>query len=179
MRTTWHGGPQPWNHGSNFHVHHRDNTDILYMGVAARQVESFPVQPYLFDMGVPEPRKLTAEKEYKRAIDAVLKARKYLTDLGQERGIAQINTCLEALRSIARLTDTQIEEIVLHAVERQGATTQTEIAEDSRLSLAVVKEVLKELLEKNILYLAPKFIPGSDRQYYMYKSNRIRTPEVV
>jgi DNA-binding MarR family transcriptional regulator len=68
---------------------------------------------------------------------------------------------------------------VLVAIEIQGATTPTEIAEDSRLPASVVKEILGELIKKNILYLAPKFIPGSDRQYYMYKSNRVKTPEVV
>lgn len=136
-------------------------------------------QPYLFDMGYPDPAKANADREYKRAIDAILKARRELLSFGQERGLTQINTCLEALRSISRLSDTQSEELILFAVERQGATTLTEIAEDSRLAPAVVKIIAKELIERNILYLVPKFIPGSDRQYFMYKSNRVKTPEVV
>lgn len=130
-------------------------------------------------MGQPKTVKLAADREYKRAIDAVLKARRELLSLNQERGITQINTCLEALRSIARLSDTQTQEIVLHAIERQGATTITEIAGDCRLAQSVVKLVVEELVKKNILYLAPKFIVGSDRQYEMYKSNRVKTPEVV
>jgi DNA-binding MarR family transcriptional regulator len=140
---------------------------------------TLPVQPWLFEMGEPDPAKLNADREYRRAIDAVLKARRELLSFAQERGIPQINMCLEALRSISRLSDSQSEEIILHAIERQGATTLTEIAEDSRLAPAVVKVLVKNLLEKNILYLVPKFIPGSDRQYFMYKSNRVKTPEVV
>lgn len=148
------------------------------MPVAVTQTAK-PAQPWLFDMGNPDPAKVAADREYRRAIDAILKARRELQAFGQERGITQINSCLEALRSMSRLTDTQTEELVLVAIEIQGATTPTEIAEDSRLPASVVKEILKELIEKNILYLVPKFIPGSDRTYYMYKSMRVRTPEVV
>jgi hypothetical protein len=148
------------------------------MRAAVLQLEEI-FQPYLFDMGVPDPYKANADREYKRAIDAVLKARREVAASGQERGITQINVCLEALRSISKLTDTQTEERILYAIERQGATTPTEIAEDSRLAITVVKKILANLISSNTLYLAPKFIPGSDRQYFMYKSNRVKTPEVV
>jgi len=136
-------------------------------------------QPFLFDMGEPDPIRAAADREYRRAIDAILKARRFLAGLGQERGITQINACLESLRSISRFTDTQMQELVLLSIEQQGATTISEICEDSRLAPVVVKPILKLLLEQQMLYQVPRFIPGSDRQYFMYKSSRARTPEVV
>ena len=58
------------------------------MTAAVLQIETCS-QPYLFEMGETDPYKVAAEKEYKRAIDGILKVRRDLQALGQERGIAQ------------------------------------------------------------------------------------------
>lgn len=138
-----------------------------------------PFQPYLFDMGEPDPAAALADREYRRAIDAVLRARRFLASLGQERGLSQINTCLESLRSISRFTDTQMQELIMRSIEVQGATTIAEICEDARLAPVVVKPIIAHLIEQNTLYKVPRYIPGSDRQYFMFKSSRARTPEVI
>lgn len=147
------------------------------MAIVSQALE--PAQPYLFDMGEPDPIKTAADREYRRAIDAVLRARRFLASLGQERGLRQINDCLENLRSISRFSDTQMQELILKSIEVQGATTIAEICEDARLAPVVVKPIIAHLIEQNTLYKVPRFIPGSDRQYFMFKSSRQRTPEVI
>ena len=47
----------------------------------------------------------------------------------QEFGLPKINLLIEELRSLVRSTPSQREEMVLYSIERQGAISETEIAE--------------------------------------------------
>lgn len=142
------------------------------------QKSSPPEQPWLFEeMATPGGALSPAEKRYKRAVDILLRARRELGD--QVEGFIEITACIDAVKAKSRLTDTQREELILYAIEKQGATTVTEISEDIRLAPSIVKQLVEAMITGGVLYAVRKYIPGSDRQYYMLKSARSRTPEVV
>lgn len=113
----------------------------------------------------------------KRVIDKLLKVRRSLTDDEQRFGLPRVNLLIEELRSLARATPTQREEMVLYAVERSGATTETEISEDTRLHRDIVKEVVQGLCDKKLLYSVPRTVIGSGRPQFAIKSTRVKTPE--
>lgn len=91
--------------------------------------------------------------------------------------VAQINSCIEAIRDLSRYTDSKREELVLYAIEKSQATTPTEIAEDTRLDLSIVKNILQDLHARDIVYQVRRYIPGSDRQYFILKSRRVENVE--
>lgn len=93
--------------------------------------------------------------------------------------LAHINECLEAVRAYSRFSDTQREELVLWAIEKSQATNVTEISEDTRLDPSIVKEILKDLHARDIVYQVKRYIPGSDRQYYLLKSRRVQNVEAT
>ncbi len=113
----------------------------------------------------------------KSVIDKILKVRRSLSAAEQEFALPKINLLIEELRSMVRMTPTQREEQVLYSIERQGATTETEIAEDTRLHRSKVREIIESLVQKNILYLVRKTVVGSDRPQFAIKSRRLETPE--
>lgn len=113
----------------------------------------------------------------KTMVDRLLKVRRSLSTEEQLIGLPRLNLLIEELRSLTRATPTQREEMVLYAVERQGATTATEIAEDTRLHPLMVKEILDSLYKKNLLYKVKKTVIGSGRQNYAIKSHRVKLPE--
>ena len=118
-----------------------------------------------------------AEKRYKRAIEILLRARRELGE--QAEGLIEITACIDAVKAKSRLTDTQREELILYAIEKQGATTVTEISEDIRIAPSIVKALVERMIEEGLIYPVRKYIVGSDRQYYMLKSRRANIPEVT
>lgn len=131
--------------------------------------------PNLFDPGTAtiEPD----EQAAKSLIDKLLKVRRSLSPDEQRFGLPKVNLLIEELRSLSRATPTQREEMVLYSVERQGATTETEIAEDTRLHKAVVKELVASLVQKGVLYIVSRTVIGSGRPQFAIKSNRVKSPE--
>lgn len=110
-------------------------------------------------------------------IDKILKVRRSLSPAEQEFALPRINLLIEELRSLVRMTPTQREEQVLYSIERQGATTETEISEDTKLHRVKVKEIVQSLVDKNILYIVRKTVVGSDRPQFAIKSKRLDMPE--
>lgn len=90
---------------------------------------------------------------------------------------AHVNACIDTIRGFSEFSDTKREELVLYAIERQGATTPTEIAEDTRLDPEIIKGILIDLHARGIVYQVKKYIPGSGRPWTMLKSRRAQTPE--
>ena len=142
------------------------------------QKSSPPEQPWLFEEMAGGPGVLSpTDKRYKRAVDILLRARRELGE--QVEGLIEITACIDAVKAKSRLSGTQREELILYAIEKQGATTVTEISEDIRIAPSIVKQLVEAMITGGTLYAVRKYIPGSDRQYYMLKSSRLRTPEVV
>ena len=118
-----------------------------------------------------------AARAGKAVIDQLLKVRRNLTPDQELIALPKLNNCIEEIRSLIRYTDTQRIELIMHAVERQGATTAIEIAEDTRIHISVVRTLLSELYDSKQLYMALKTVIGSGRQNYIIKSNRVKLPE--
>lgn len=113
----------------------------------------------------------------KAVIDKLLKLRRSLSADEQRFGLPKVNQLIEELRSLIRATPSQREEMVLYAIERSGATTETEIAEDTRLHRCVVNEMVAALINRGVLYRVSRTVIGSDRPQFAIKSNRAKLPE--
>lgn len=113
----------------------------------------------------------------KAVIDRLLKVRRSLSPQEQRFGLPRLNLLIEELRSLIRSSPTQREEMVLYAVEKQGATTETEISEDTRLHRDVVRELVQSLYDKDMLYKVSRHVPGSGRPQFAIKSRRLNIPE--
>lgn len=133
--------------------------------------------PTLFD-DQPAESPETASTAGKTLIDRLLKVRRSMTLEEQRLGLPRLNLLIEELRSLVRATPNQREEMVLYAIERQGATTPTEISEDTRIHRDLVDELLKSMLDKNLVYRVRRHVPGSDRPQFAIKSRRTPSPEV-
>lgn len=113
----------------------------------------------------------------KAVIDKLLKVRRSLSPAEERFALPKINFLIEEFRSLIRATPTQREEMVLYSIERSGATTETEISEDTRLHRTVVKDLVQSLIDKGILYKVSRLVPGSGRPQFAIKSNRNKLPE--
>lgn len=113
----------------------------------------------------------------KAVIDKLLKVRRSLSPAEERFALPKINFLIEEFRSLIRATPTQREEMVLYSIERSGATTETEISEDTRLHRTVVKDLVQSLIDKGILYKVSRLVPGSGRPQFAIKSNRVKSPE--
>ena len=83
-----------------------------------------------------------------------------------------INKIIDQLRAFSSATPTQIEETVMYAIENQMCWTIAEILEETSIDKKTLKGVLQILKEKKLIKIVRRFIPGSDRQYYLIKSRR-------
>lgn len=124
--------------------------------------------PEMEDQTKPKPR-----------IDAKQQAKRLLRDLYELRRKSEDNPLLPALnnlidevRNFQTSTDSQIQEKILYAVEKQMSWTISEIIEDTGIERKTIERILNDLKEKEIVRFVPRYIPGSDRQYYLIKSNR-------
>lgn len=113
----------------------------------------------------------------KSLIDKLLRVRRSLTPDEQRFGLSHLNKLIEDYRSLIRATPSQREEMVLYSIERSGATTETEIAEDTRLHRCVVSELVAALINRGLLYRVSRLVPGSGRPQFAIKSNRVKSPE--
>lgn len=142
-----------------------------------KKTQDFPAQPYLFeDMAFQLFQGDALRAGGKCVVDKLLKLRRSLEG-AEHLFVTQINDCISNIRSITRMSDHQREEAILWSIERSGATTYTEIAEDTRLAVSVVKEIVAELQERGRLARPRKHVVGSDRPNYMFKSTRAGIPE--
>lgn len=110
-------------------------------------------------------------------VDKLLKVRRELSN-GSTKYYDAITRAVDEIRALAKLSDTQKEELVLYSIERQGATTAGEIADDTRLHISVVKQILDRLFDQGKVYFPDRYVPLSGRQWTMIKSRRAGVPEV-
>lgn len=149
------------------------------MNATAKKLKISNYQAWLFpEMVAPHIPDQDLQKSGKRTIDRLLKVRREMV-AGEEAFIPSVNFAVERIRELSRLSDTQREELILWSVEKSMATSIGEISEDTKIDAASVKEMVNNLVKRNILYYANRLIPGSGRQYYLIKSNRVKTPEAV
>jgi hypothetical protein len=133
-------------------------------------------QTSLFDT-VPVASPAPEDAAGKAVIDKLLKVRRSLSPAEERFALPKINFLIEEFRSLIRATPIQREEMVLYSIERSGATTETEISEDTRLHRTVVKDLVQSLIDKGILYKVSRLVPGSGRPQFAIKSNRVKSPE--
>jgi len=113
----------------------------------------------------------------KSVIEKLLKVRRSLSTPEQMFGLPRINALIDEMRSMLKASDTRCEDMILYSIERQGATTETEIAEDTRIHRKIVDGIVADMLERNILYKVSRTVIGSDRPQFALKSRRVKTPE--
>ena len=133
-------------------------------------------QSSLFET-IPQSEPPSEDAAAKAVIEKLLKVRRSLSPDEERFGLPKINFLIEEFRSLIRATPTQREEMVLYSIERSGATTETEISEDTRLHRTVVKDLVQSLVDKGILYKVSRLVPGSGRPQFAIKSKRIQLPE--
>ena len=136
-----------------------------------------PVQPFLIDVLPPAGSPPDERRRAKLIVDKLLKVRRSLDLNLDARHYEAITRACEEIRAFARLTDTQREELILYSIEKQGASTATEIAEDTRLHISIVKKLLDKLFDAGVVYFPDRYVPLSGRQWQMIKSRRTKTPE--
>lgn len=117
--------------------------------------------------------------EGKNLLKELYRIRQNMTQIQREEFGGELGVLIDAVAIRSRLTDAQREEYVLYAIEQSQAGTAREVADDCRLDLKAVKKILDGLESRGIVYQVKRYVPGSDRQYLLYKSNRFRTPEVL
>lgn len=84
---------------------------------------------------------------------------------------------IKEMRSAAKYSPRQCERLILRSVEQCGAVTITEIGEDTKLSKLRVKEIVKLLIDRNLLYVVRRTVIGSGMPQYAIKSRRVPTAE--
>lgn len=112
----------------------------------------------------------------KSLVQKLLKTRRGLA-FGEAEFLPHLNELIEKIRVIAKFTDHQREELVLYAIERSGATTPNEIAEDTKFTREAVSEILADLAKRQLVYQTRRYVPGSDRPQFAIKSRRVAVPE--
>ena len=150
---------------------------------SSKSLEPLP-EGFLFDPGALRPASgLTAEERERRKEGSRIAARLYRIrreSLAEGAGpeiVAALDKGIKEIRFLSRLTNSQMEELVLYAVEKLGCCTAREISENIRLDLESVKTIVEDLKEKNLLYEIKRYVPLSGRQYFALKSARVHTPE--
>lgn len=89
-----------------------------------------------------------------------------------------INALIEKCRNFINAAPSQVEEKILYAIEKQMCWTLSEIVEETKISREVISEILEELKKQNLVRFVSRYIPGSDRKYFLVKSNRQDVPEM-
>ena len=112
-------------------------------------------------------------------INKLYALRRDLDPVQHDQFYGDISKLIETIRRRVQLDDSKMEEMVLYSIEVQGASTPTEISEDIRLPRSTVDRILKDLESRAVVYVTGKYVPGSDRPQFMYKSLRKRTPEAT
>lgn len=84
----------------------------------------------------------------------------------------ELNKIIKIARALTGATPTQIEGKILYAIEKQAAWTITEISEETGLSREIVINNLKILIENSLVIKVRRFIPGSDKPNFLFKSKR-------
>jgi len=148
------------------------------MAVAVAVKSNLPYQPWLFPamVAVVPFAEYDRRQAGKSLVQKLLKVRRSLDNTELEY-LPELNTLIDKLRQVTKYSDHQREELVLYAIERSGATTVNEIAEDTKFTGDTVKEILHELHARNLVYQVRKYIPGSDRPNFAIKSRRVKVPE--
>lgn len=144
------------------------------------QIHGF--QPYLFpEMASPRSSPDGQTSDNKRRDDAksILRALYRLRNCHEENVFEPVITnAINEIRAVSNCTENQFRERILYAIERQMAWTIGEIVEETNLKRDFVQSALNEMARDGLVKFPPKYIPGSDRQYYLVKSTRIDDGEM-
>lgn len=135
--------------------------------------------PLFFELTLMRPaptRKV--QRGLKSLTNKLYAVRRNLTE-DEKAGIEALNAAIEYIRILSNSSDSKIEERILYSIERQGCSTVTEISELVKLPKDVCKQFLRSLLEKKLIRKVPRYVPGSDRQWFIIKSNRLDIGEMA
>ena len=137
-------------------------------------------QPYLFpELEQERVKKSVLEdiraRDAKSALRALYKVR---NKLGENLFEPFVTDAIDQIRRLYNSDEAQFRERILFAIEIQGAGSATEISEDTKIAKEFVDQTLLDLEKKGAVYSVPRYIPGSDRQYFLWKSNRVESGEM-
>lgn len=93
--------------------------------------------------------------------------------------LPELNHLIDRLRAFTRASQTQIEESILYAIEVQMCWTFAELCEETQIERRALENLIEHLVAENKVRLVPRYIPGSGRQYFMIKSNRLQIGEMA
>lgn len=82
-----------------------------------------------------------------------------------------LNDAIKAIRTEATLSNEQRETLVLNSIERSCANTFQEIAEDTRLSIETVRQIVRRLESENVLGILPK--TNRSRMELIYSKRKV------
>lgn len=123
----------------------------------------------------PPKQSVNTQKEAKKLLRSLYKIRQ---KAGDNPLLPKLNNLIDEIRNFQNFTDSQIQEKILYAIEKQMSWTLSEIVEDTGIERKTVERILNELKDNEVVRFVPRYIPGSDRQYYLIKSNRQDVPEM-
>ena len=114
----------------------------------------------------------------KRLVGMLSEMRRKAAEFDTQRVFLEdITKWLEQTRAKGKATPTQIEGLILYAIEKQCAYSLTEIAEELKLDRKFVKEKLLEMNQAGLIRVVPRYVPGMFKPTYLFKSTRIDVGE--
>ncbi len=113
-------------------------------------------QPNFFEPESKSPDEKARMNAGKCVVRRLLTIRRELLAADDREYIHFLNDAIKAIRSEANYSAAQIEKIILNSVEKNKASTFEEIADDTRLSIEAVKQIVHRLESENILEITSK-----------------------
>lgn len=116
-----------------------------------------PMQPNLFyeleTETFDEKAKMDAGKNVVRRL---LSVRQELQAEDNHSYIHLLNDAINAVRAESSYSAAQSERLILNSIEKSQANTFEEIADDTRLSVEIVKRIVRRLESENVLGIIPR-----------------------
>lgn len=138
-------------------------------------------QPEMFPISEYTNQEMLDRVEVSRRVVGMLSAmRRKVAEIDRERVfIEEITKCLEKTRAKGKATPTQIEGMILYAIEKQQCWTLTEICEELNMERPFIKAKILEMQIAGLVKIVKKYVPGMFKHTHLIKSTRTNEPEAV
>lgn len=113
-----------------------------------------------------------SKKAGRAVLHKLWQVRRSLTDEEKVVALVPLDVLIRDIQSRIKADPEEAEKMVLYSIEYQGAVSEIEISEDTRLHRTVVRKAVETLLEKGILYKTQHFVVGMDRPRWRLNSAR-------
>ena len=88
-----------------------------------------------------------------------------------------LNNLISEVARLSAATDRQIEDAILYAIEKESVQWAIELSEHTGFSPEFIRQKLAALEARGLIYEVNRYVPGSGRPQYMFKSTRIANVE--